>query len=71
MSDLPRHGSPEDRGSADSYYNRPRCPHYFEGATYQSRKFEKHEMTSAQIAAYYKGYDDNEAFGDKKDWGCE
>ena len=71
MSDLPRHGSPADRGSADSYYNRPRSPHYFEGATYRSRKFEKHEMTRAQIEEYYKAYDINEASGDKKDWGCE
>ena len=28
-----RHGGPYDRGSADSYYNRPRRPHYYKGDT--------------------------------------
>ncbi len=31
-----RHGSPYDRGSADSYYGRPRIPHYYAGATMQA-----------------------------------
>ncbi len=31
-----RHGGPYDRGSADSYYRRPRRPHFFTEATYAS-----------------------------------
>ena len=33
-----RHGGAFDRGSADSYYGRPRNPHYFEGDTHASAK---------------------------------
>ena len=33
-----RHGGPYDRGGADSYYRRPFRPHYFVGATYQSKE---------------------------------
>jgi len=64
-----RHGGPWDRGSADSYYHRPRDPHYFEGATYSSIKITATGMTPEEIEAYHAGYDDNEASGDKKDWG--
>ena len=32
--ELPRHGGPEDRGSADAYYGRDPQPHYFEGVRY-------------------------------------
>jgi hypothetical protein len=62
-----RHGGLYDRGSADSYYGRPRNPHYFVGATYTSEKVT--DLTAEQIAEYNRGYDDNEANGDKKDWG--
>jgi hypothetical protein len=64
-----RHGGPFDRGSADSYYHRPRRPHFFTDATYQSDEIEERFMTKAQIAEYNAGYDYNEQFGDKKDWG--
>ena len=30
-NDLPRHGGPQDRGSADAYYGRPYDPHYSVG----------------------------------------
>ena len=63
-----RHGGPWDRGSADSYYRRGRCPHYFVGATYSSARFTEEYMTEAQIAAYHAGYDDNEEHGDHKVW---
>jgi hypothetical protein len=62
-----RHGGLYDRGGADSYYGRPRNPHYFVGATYTSEKIT--DLTAEQIAEYNRGYDDNEANGDKKDWG--
>ena len=64
-----RHGGPYDRGNADSYYGRGYNPHYFTGATYSTRRVEKHEMTEEEIAAYKAGYYDNEENGDKKDWG--
>ncbi len=62
-----RHGGLYDRGGADSYYGRPRNPHYFVGATYTSEKVT--DLTAEEIAEYNRGYDDNEAGGDKKDWG--
>ena len=65
----PRHGGPYDRGSADSYYGRGYHPHYFEGATRTTPRVEMENMTAAEITAYTAGFNDNEQFGDKKDWG--
>jgi hypothetical protein len=64
-----RHGGPYDRGSADSYYQRGFNPHYFEGATAVTPRVEMTQMTAAEITAYTAGFNDNESFGDKKDWG--
>ena len=64
-----RHGGPFDRGAADSYYHRGRNPHLFPGATYQTDEIPEDKMTAEQIADYHAGYDYNEQFGDKKDWG--
>ena len=64
-----RHGGPYDRGSADSYYSRGYNPHYFEGATSTTPRVEMADMTAAEITAYTAGFNDNESFGDKKDWG--
>ena len=64
-----RHGGPFDRGSADSYYQRGRNPHYFVGGTYSSPEITVDKMTQEEIDAYNAGYDDNEKNGDKKDWG--
>lgn len=63
-----RHGSPFDRGSADSYYHRNRRPHYFEGASYSSKEIIPKYGTK-EYMAYLAGYDYNEEYGDKKDWG--
>lgn len=63
-----RHGGPWDRGSADSYYGRGRNPHYFTGATYQSEEI-RIQSGTPEYVAYMHGYDWNEKFGDKKDWG--
>jgi hypothetical protein len=63
-----RHGGAFDRGSADSYYNRPANPHYFAGATYSSNQILEVMMTQEQIDAYYAGYAYNEQFGDHKSW---
>ena len=63
-----RHGSPFDRGSADSYYNRGECPHYYEGDTGTSRRITEEDMTEEEVEAYYAGYNENERLGDKKEW---
>jgi hypothetical protein len=64
-----RHGGPFDRGSADSYYGRDFSPHYFTGGTYMSDEVALGEMTPDEIVEYTKGYNYNEQYGDKKDWG--
>ena len=64
-----RHGGPFDRGSADSYYHRGISPHFYVEGTSTSPRIEKGEMTAAQIEDYLAGYEFNEQFGDKKDWG--
>jgi hypothetical protein len=66
IDELPRHGSPQDRGSADAYYGRPLDPHYYVGDSITSERVEKDNMTVGEIAAYYYGYDNED---DRKDWG--
>lgn len=61
------HGSPYDRGRADSYYGRAKDPHYYPEGTYQGEKIT--DLSDDELAAYYAGYEDNEKSGDKKDWG--
>jgi hypothetical protein len=63
-----RHGGAYDRGSADSYYSRGYNPHYYVAGTGTSSRVEKKDMTADEIAAYTAGFNDNEMFGDKKDW---
>jgi hypothetical protein len=63
------HGSPFDRGSADSYYGRGQDPHWWPQGTYKGTRVESQDMSMAQLRAYYAGYDFNEEFGDKKNWG--
>lgn len=62
------HGSPYDRGSADSYYGRARDPHYWPLGTYKGKRVEARDMTADEIVAYNAGYDDNEAEGTFKEW---
>jgi len=61
------HGSPFDRGSADSYYHRPREPHKGGVGGNSGPRIER--LKPAEVEAYHAGYDWNEAHGDKKDWG--
>lgn len=68
MSFDQRHGGPYNRGTADSYYNRGFCPHYYVGDTYGSERVERDQMTAEEIAAYTAGYDENQAAGDFKEW---
>ena len=62
-----RHGSYFDRGSADSYYGRPRDPHRGGVGGESGPRIEA--TNPATIHAYNAGYDYNEEYGDKKDWG--
>ena len=50
------HGSPFDRGSADSFYRRQAQAHYM----INGARIEKVDMTAEQIAEYEAGYDSNE-----------
>ena len=50
------HGSPYDRGSADSFYRRQAEPHYM----INGARIEKVDMTAEQIAEYEAGFLDNE-----------
>jgi hypothetical protein len=61
------HGSFFDRGSADSYYGRPRNPHRGGVGGNSGPRIEA--VTEAEMNAYDAGYDYNEEYGDKKDWG--
>ena len=64
--DREQHGSLFDRGSADSYYSRPRDPHYYPEGSYNGIKVT--ELTEAERDEYLAGYDYNEQYGDKKSW---
>ena len=60
------HGSFFDRGSADSYYGRPRGPH--RGGVGGDSGPRIDAVREADIEAYHAGYDFNEEYGDKKSW---
>lgn len=61
------HGCLYDRGSADSYYGRPRNPHYG-GVGGDSGPRVDTGLSIDEIKEYYAGYEYNEQFGDKKDY---
>lgn len=64
--DRERHGSLFDRGSADSYYSRPRNPHWYPLGSYNGDPVIT--LTELEVTEYNAGYDHNEKYGDKKDW---
>lgn len=61
------HGSFWDRGSADSYYGRPRDPH--RGGVGGDSGPRIVAEAPEEIAAYLAGYEHNEREGNFKDWG--
>ena len=65
------HGSPFDRGSADSWYGRPQDPHWYPEGTYNGNRIESKDMSIAEMRAYFMGYEYNEQFGGKKDYENE
>ena len=62
------HGSPFDRGSADSYYGRPQKPHKGGVGGDSGLRIEAEDLTLAEMREYYRGYEYNEQYGDKKNW---
>ncbi len=60
------HGSPFDRGAADSYYGRERSPHFWPEGTGKGKKVT--DLSEEEHEAYHAGYDWNEEHGDKKQW---
>lgn len=64
--DRKRHGCLFDRGSADSYYNRPRDPHY--GGVGGDSGPRVTQLSEEEIAEYHRGYTYNELHGDHKSW---
>ncbi len=65
--DRKQHGCLYDRGSADSYYGRPRDPHYG-GVGGDSGPRVDQGLSIDEIKEYYAGYEYNERYGDKKDY---
>ena len=63
--ELPIHGSPEDRGSADRYYHRGFNPHWYPEGTGNGEKITEDKMTVEEIALYKKGWDEEQ---DRKIW---
>jgi hypothetical protein len=62
------HGSPFDRGSADSHYGRRQDPHWYPEGSYRGERIEPENMSIAEMRAYFMGYEFNERFGDKKNY---
>ena len=65
--DRARHGCLYDRGSADNYYGRSPKPHYGGVGGGSGERVEVADETS--VAEYMAGYNNNEQFGSKKDFG--
>lgn len=66
LEGIPKHGSPQDRGSADAYYGRPFDPHWWPEGTGRGKRVEKEDMTIQQVLQYTYGYENED---DRKDWG--
>jgi hypothetical protein len=64
--DRNRHGGLYDRGSADSYYRRPKDPHWYPEGTGHGKRITITELTLEEIDEYNLGYSENNDF---KDWG--
>ena len=62
------HGTPYDRGSADSYYQRAPNPHWYPMGTGNGRRIEEYDMSSEEITEYFVGYNENEKLQNFKDF---
>jgi len=68
MSIQRNHGSPYDRGSADSYYQRGFGPHWYPEGTGNGERIQEEDMSPDQIAEYTIGFEENEQAKNFKDW---
>lgn len=50
-----RHGSPFDRGQSDSYYGRPKSPHYYKGNTGTSERVTQDRMSKEEMYCGIEG----------------
>jgi len=66
VCDLPPHGSPADRGSADRYYGRLPKPHFYPNGTYKGERVTPPVMTPEQVKEYFNAYHEET---ERKDWG--
>lgn len=66
IENRPKHGSPQDRGSADAYYGRPYDPHWWPDGTGFGTRIEREDMTPEQLKEYEYGFMNED---DRKDWG--
>ena len=64
--DREQHGGLFDRGSADSYYGRPRDPHWYPMGSYNGDPVT--DLTQLEREEYLAGYDYNERYGHKKNY---
>lgn len=64
--DRDRHGGLYDRGRADSYYRRGASPHWYPQGTYKGEAVT--DLSPDEVLEYMEGFDDNERFGDFKEW---
>jgi len=64
-SEIPEHGSPQDRGSADAYYSRRFDPHYYPRGTGVGERIPMTKMTADEIAQYSYGFRNED---NRKDW---
>ena len=62
------HGSPFDRGSADSYYRRFPSPHWYPDGMGKGIRIEKKDMNPEEIAEYWVGWKENEEDEIFKEW---
>ncbi len=62
------HGSPFDRGSADSYYGRTQSPHKYPNGTGNAPRVEGPDMTLTEMREYYRGYEYNQESGERKQY---
>ena len=63
---LPVHGGPQDRGSADAYYHRAYDPHWYPLGTGKGDRIMLTDMSDDEIEEYKYGYDNER---DRKDYG--
>lgn len=62
------HGSPWDRGAADSYYRRQPNPHMGGVGGTSGPHIPQECMSEQEVQEYHEGYQWNEQNGDKKEW---